>query len=512
MISLTLKTILIFIVMIFLSGCISENNKSFSETNLREDGGLSSEPEPVIQTTPVPEVVPETQTVIHPDPIPLSVVPESEPVIQTTPVPEVVPETQTVIHPDPIPLSVVPESETVISTTPIPEVVPETQTGIHPDPIPLSVVPEPETVIPTTPIPEVVPETQTVIHPDPIPLSVVPEAEIAVNQEFLCQKGDAIQEGQIKDIYNGRGIKNVLITINGCTTKTNSNGYYSLSNIAESERATLTMKVEKAYLQSTIVAIKKYTEEDTISTNYIEYKMSKYTSRWSYYSQKGMYSAKVDIPSKTLYLDDEGQKFDGLIYAGWIFQDTMNPRGRDAFPGTYEGKNANGTIVPFVSYGFVSLELKKKNGDLLQTSGDITLKFNQITGTKQDIISLWYYNYEQGIWIEEGYAQRQKDGTYLAQVSHTGTWSLSQAIEEEAGIFRSRIVDENGNPLSYIRVKAVGENWISRDLTTDENGNFEIKVIPNSNFRFKAYNYKDKYAAEYHHEMPGIASGSIVEY
>jgi len=367
-------------------------------------------------------------------------------------------------------------------------------------------------------VPTPTPEPE--VTPKPIPAVEIPVTEVTptpapevveARPTIVCHPGAAKQQGQIKDIYTGRGIGNVLVTIDGCSTRTNSRGYYLLENIAVNERAIVTFEAEKAYLQSTVITLKKYSDDNTVSTNYTEYKMGKYTSRWSYYSQKGINSSRVEIPTDAQYRDETGKIFDGLIIAGWIFQDTMNAKGRDAFPGAYEGKNSNGVIVPFVSYGFVSLELKNKNGTLLDVSGNISLKFNQITGTKKDIITLWYYDYAQGIWIEEGYAQREENGTYIAQVSHVGTWCLSQAIEEDSAIYHGRIVDEAGNPLSDVRLKAVGENWIGNDLSTDENGNFEIKVIPNSNFRLKAYNYKDKYAAEYSKEIVGIPSGIISE-
>jgi len=51
--------------------------------------------------------------------------------------------------------------------------------------------------------------------------------------------------------------------------------------------------------------------------------------------------------------------------------------------------------------------------------------------------------------------------------------------------------------MSNIRLHAIGDNWISYDLSTDENGLFEIEVIPGESFQLSAYNYKDKYGATY---------------
>ena len=60
----------------------------------------------------------------------------------------------------------------------------------------------------------------------------------------------------------------------------------------------------------------------------------------------------------------------------------------------------------------------------------------------QIIIPLWFYDYLQGLWIEEGYAELQTDGTYKGEISHPGTWSLNQPIENAPGIYRGHIINE----------------------------------------------------------------------
>ena len=124
---------------------------------------------------------------------------------------------------------------------------------------------------------------------------------------------------------------------------------------------------------------------------------------------------------------------------------------------------------------------------------------------------MWYYNYDEGIWIEEGYAEQQEDGTYQGEISHPGTWSLSKPIESTPGIYRGRIIYEDGTPAEDVRVHAIGNKWVACDLSTDKEGIFEIEVIPDSSFQLKAYNYKDKYEAEYDGIIPAIASGEVVE-
>ncbi len=460
------------------------------------------EPKPIVKPEPTVEPMPEPEPIVEPKPIV-----NLEPIVEPIPTPEPIVKPEPTVEPTPEPE---PTVDPIVEPTPTPEPIAEPTPIVEPEPT-VEPTPEPEPIVEPKPIVNLEPIVEPIPTPEPTaePTPIVEPKPISNNP--VCIKGNALQQGQIKDIYSGRGLKNVSVTINGCSTKTNANGFYAFTNIAKDERASLTIQASRSYLQSTLVSIKEKSNEDDIVINYAEYYMSKYSSIWSYYGNKGIQTSRVNILSDVAYTDIQGNKYNGIVYAGWVYQDTMTEKGRDALPGTYEGRNSNGIIVPFVSYGFVSLEVKDNKGDLLDISGEITLKLTQVTGTKQDIIPLWYYDYEKGMWIEEGYAQREENGNYIAQVSHTGTWSISQAIEEDPGVYRGHIVDIDGNPLSDVRLKAVGKNWISRDLTTDEEGNFEIKVIPDSNFRLKAYNYKDKYAAEYSEEIKGISSGMISE-
>ena len=171
-------------------------------------------------------------------------------------------------------------------------------------------------------------------------------------------------------------------------------------------------------------------------------------------------------------------------------------------------------MVQFDSCGLISISLKDSKGNILSLADGetATLVFHAVSSWEgQSIVPLWYYDYEQGLWVEEGSAELQEDGTYKGEISHLGTWSLNRPIEGAPGIYTDRIVYSDGTPVKDLRIHAVGKNWISTDLSTDENGVFEIKVIPDSNFQLKAYNYIDKCEAVYDGTIQAIASGEIME-
>ncbi len=311
------------------------------------------------------------------------------------------------------------------------------------------------------------------------------------------------------------GLPNVQVNIGGCTTTTDTQGFYKLANITSNDRAVVTFDAAGYARSSAVIQIDQYLEgTTTLSPNYLEFALEKYTDTNTGDSQNEMawkvaYGFGLYIPGG-IYTDAAGNAYNGQVTARRVYRKQSESSKDVAFPGTYNGKNSSGAIVPFVSYGFVVIDLTDANGSALGISDNITLTF-PATGATDEIIPLWYYDYDQGLWIEEGYAQLQADNSFMGTISHPGAWSLSKPVDIPAGVYRGRIVDINKLPQGDVRISAVSDNWVSTDYSTDADGYFEIEVVPNSPFTLSAYHYKDNYGAEYNGTIAAVASGEIVE-
>jgi len=327
----------------------------------------------------------------------------------------------------------------------------------------------------------------------------------------------ATHSGQVKDSKTEKGLANVKISIGSVSTTTDADGYYSFSDLTENEEAVVNFEKEGYLMGSSHIQLKSLSADNTHSSNYLEYRMHAYSDawkngrKWSYRSQNGASGGAVLIPANSTRIKSNGNIYNGTVYARWVLMDVSTKEGRNSFPGVFKGINSNGVTVPFVSYALTVVELRDTEGNTLDVSEDITLILDSITGTSADIIPLWYYDYDQGLWVEEGYAQRQTNGSYRADITHTGTWSLSQPLDEEVGIYRGYIINEDGLPLKNVRLKAIGANWISSDLSTDENGLFQIEVIPGSSFQLEAYDYNAKFAATYPNTITAISADEVIE-
>jgi hypothetical protein len=320
----------------------------------------------------------------------------------------------------------------------------------------------------------------------------------------VCQEGDAVQEGKIIDSNTNRALSNVNVEIAGCMTTTDKDGYYKFSNIAAKKRVSINFEKEGYINNSEIITI----DEDT--SNYLEASLDENLFKWTYESKDGSIGEKLNIASDIQYTDDNGSSYNGKVTVYYSFKDTTSSEGRDSFPGTFQGIDSNGIIVPFVSYTFISIDLKNKDNNSLKINKPITITVKNVKGTDADDIPLWYYNSDRGIWIERGTANRDENGNYIFEISHTGTWSISKPIESAMGEYKGKILDADENPISHVRLEAKGKNWISKDITTDENGEFTLYVVPDEDFSLSAYDYKEKFGASFPEKLKGIASGEVV--
>jgi len=331
-----------------------------------------------------------------------------------------------------------------------------------------------------------------------------------------CQKGPAKIEGRIVNYLNGKPLANVEVSIGGCITKTDENGWYSLKDIAENERAAVTFKADGFYRNSTIIYLKQYVNgTKTVSPNFLSYPLDPYDNQESYQSNIDVTlttqdNASISIPAG-VYQDMQGNEYMGDVKAEIAYEDVFTSKGRFEFLGTYEGVDANGETVMLRSYGMMVVDIKDSDGRPLKIVDNASIKFPAPKKSAAETIPLWYYDYDKGIWIEEGYATRQDDGSYVGEISHLGAWSLNAPVVEAPGRYIGRITYEDGTPARGIRILAMGENWIQGDLTTDSEGKFEIKVVPNSDFTIRAYDFVKKFEAVFKEVIPGIGSGETFE-
>lgn len=153
--------------------------------------------------------------------------------------------------------------------------------------------------------------------------------------------------------------------------------------------------------------------------------------------------ATVTIPESSLAKSD-GSDYNGMVGISVVY---LSPTGAPAMEPLMPGADLmaianDGDTVPLISYGMVNVEMTDDNGNPLQLKDgcEAYLKYPAPKGfSSHDTIPLWYFNEENGLWVEEGYSTRQGD-KYVGSVRHFTWWNCDIKLENGARL-RCRLIN-----------------------------------------------------------------------
>lgn len=145
--------------------------------------------------------------------------------------------------------------------------------------------------------------------------------------------------------------------------------------------------------------------------------------------------ASVTIPESSLMKSD-GSDYDGLVNISVVYL-SPSKNIQPLMPGAdLMAITANGDTTPLISYGMINVEMTSENGENLQLKNgrEATLKYPTPKGfALYDTIPLWYFNEDNGLWIEDGYSVKQGD-EYIGYVKHFTWWNCDIKLDNGARI------------------------------------------------------------------------------
>jgi predicted small lipoprotein YifL len=100
--------------------------------------------------------------------------------------------------------------------------------------------------------------------------------------------------------------------------------------------------------------------------------------------------------------------------------------GVDAFLQPYAGIDDDQQTVNLQTVGVIEVTLSDGQGKPLSLSQPATLIYPGVSDVDHGMLTipLWWYDTGKGIWVREGEAVRQEDGSYKGEVSHFTAWNL----------------------------------------------------------------------------------------
>jgi len=181
--------------------------------------------------------------------------------------------------------------------------------------------------------------------------------------------------------------------------------------------------------------------------------------------------AKVTAPAGMEMRDAAGNLLEGSITSRVVYFSNEEQSALQAYPGGLVAEvNENGTegMVEFYSAGFVAIEIKDEQGKEAKTFSNGTMgvevsispnTYNPETGTNVaagDIIPIWSYDVETGIWERETDLNITTDtgGGLIstAQLNHLSFWNWDwkgDACGNGIKVFVCSNVDPDGTPISF---------------------------------------------------------------
>jgi hypothetical protein len=217
--------------------------------------------------------------------------------------------------------------------------------------------------------------------------------------------------------------------------------------------------------------------------------------------------ATVVIPANAIQTA-AGAAYLGTVTVGASYYNPDTVEGVQAFAAPYEGTDA-GARAPLITAGVIEVKLLDAAGNPLQlkAGSPATLTYPpSSTSAGAASIPLWYYDEATRVWVREGQASQQANGSYVASVTHFSGWNMDFAGVSATikGCFR----DSQGNAVTGAGAIGLrGQGWGNTLPTSIPNGNFTILRAP-ANLALELYSMASP-AAFASVTIPALAPGEI---
>ncbi len=276
----------------------------------------------------------------------------------------------------------------------------------------------------------------------------------------------------------------VNVTIDGHSTLTNDQGYFSLSDVVPG-----TGKVASFIKSGYAPTFKTFTAlpADTTFFNTTMAAMTAYPvsgAAGGTVVEPG--GANLTFPPNGL-VGPGGTPFTGTANVSVSTMLPANPDFIPCFPGEFTGVQ-NGTETGLISYGYLTVKLTDATGQPLNLASgktaNVTIPIDSANDPGTATIPFWYLNESTGKWDYGGLATRSADNRFYQLIAtHFSSINLDQTINEAAGFTKHvTVVNSNGDPVNGATV-TIRQAGLERSGTTDAVGYCKIfRIKPGTTF------------------------------
>ncbi len=188
------------------------------------------------------------------------------------------------------------------------------------------------------------------------------------------------------------------------------------------------------------------------------------------------------IFSPNSIMDENGNDYNGTVFVHAKRLSTDDKKLGDKMPGELRGSRVNGNTVVLSSFGMVAVKLFDEARNPLNLKANSTAKLiSPITNAQlsdaPEEIPMWYFDENQGLWIEEGLGQKIGNN-YEAEVAHFSWWNYDAPFPVVNLCVKVKYSD--GTPANNFEVQIASSLNTGRNGYTDTEGEVCGKVAKNT--------------------------------
>ncbi len=288
------------------------------------------------------------------------------------------------------------------------------------------------------------------------------------------EKINASFEGYVVN-EEGIPLEGVSIELANQTTYSDQNGYFKLTAITKQYGAYIKAKKEGYFDGLGNVS----PSQD--GKAFVEFMLLEKANVFELSSQEG---GKIQLDKNSVdfkpnsFVDGDNNPYNGKVYIELGYIDPSQENLSKIMPGDLLANREDETQVVLKSYGMMHVELRDETGGVLQLSEAATLSIDVPSSFEvyaPEILPLWFYDEENGIWQEEGTANFDGD-MYTGEVHHFTLWNADDPFDLVKIAGRISAVQDLYN--ERIRITWLDINF-SLTTNTDNQGNFSGLVPAN---------------------------------
>ena len=294
--------------------------------------------------------------------------------------------------------------------------------------------------------------------------------------------------GRVVDLQNNP-VNGATVQIGNSTTDTDMNGVFIIRDAQVYEKFAF-IKVDKAGFLHGSRSVVPTAGLNQVQIMLLPQTVTQTVSSGNATTVSLSNGAAVDLSGA--YSNADGSDYTGDVQVTLHLLNPTDDNMQQQMPGMLLAENLQNEARMLETLGMVAVELRSDTGEKLNlsegTTATITVPLDPETlaGAPNEI-PLWYFDEENGYWIEEGSATLQ-GSKYVGTVSHFSFWNCD--IPAEYVNICMNITDSNNTPLSSIKVDIESEfNGTRYGIT---NGSGEVcGIIPANqtlNLQYFLYN------------------------